>query len=189
MALEYVFLDMDGVTVDWFKGVLNLFEVPTTKEILNEIYFEASGWKSIEDSSFASQYGITNTEVHNRIDALGEVFWIDLEPTPFTPLHIIEDYVRKTDCELVFLTNPGTFLHAVDGKREWLRKNLTVPFKDIFTKEKYLLGYVPNSILIDDYYKMCKPFSETGRVLMYSGYSEHSRDNLKFLLAHEQRKN
>ena len=187
--LETIFLDMDGVSVDWFKGALSLFEVPQTKEILNEVYFEASGWKSIEDASFAVQYGITNSEVHKRIDELEETFWINLEPTPFTPLHIIEDYINKVGCELVILTNPGTFLHAVDGKREWLRKNLSVPYKDIFTKEKYLLGYVPNSILIDDYYKVCQPFSKTGRVLMYSGYSEHSRDNLKFLLTHEQRQN
>ena len=138
-----IYVDMDGVLVDFFGEWTKMMGV--------------SDWKQIKNVDAALQK-IRDTED----------FWINLKPTPNADKLL--GIIKKIKGEYNILSAPMTGDPRVEpSKREWIKKNLTAfpPKKVIITvdKQKYATQAdgTPN-ILIDDFGKNIAKWEASGGV-------------------------
>jgi len=129
-----IFLDMDGVSVDFVKGAL-------TAHNRMDLYGGDVGW--IPDT-----LGLTDAEFWRVINPMGVEFWRGLEPYVwFEALHTRVSALGKT----IFLTKPSRGAESAAGKMLWLQDRFGHEFRDyILTPRKQFCAAWPYSILIDD---------------------------------------
>lgn len=134
-----IYLDMDGVLVDFVRGYLeyNNVDVPNTMK----------SWPK-------NEYKIENvvgSALTVPIDKLPKEFWANLKETPemnTVLLYCLRCFHRNN---LFILTAPTKHRDCVEGKLQWMDKHLKFMPKDkvIFDKDKWKYAN-PTSILIDD---------------------------------------
>ena len=144
--MNRIFLDMDGVLVNWHAGVEKVLGIKFTDEQLIERQIECS-------------LGIEPIKFWKAIDDY-DCFWENLEPYPW----FSELWKKCSDyCETFILSKPHYLSpSSSSGKTRWLQRMLGSEFADcVFTKHKYLCAN-SNSLLIDDHQKMVDEFIAYG---------------------------
>lgn len=142
MASPILYLDLDGVLVDFNRGLLAL---RGSKLITGEIRV----WE------YWTQLGITKEEFWKGTDA---DFWRNLAWTKEGPefLYLVENIFGQEN--IVLLTSPGPIPGSVQGKIDWIEKHMPA------YKNQYLLGAPkdraasPAKVLVDDYNENIKKF-------------------------------
>ncbi|MDY6893935.1 MAG: hypothetical protein SVO01_00735 [Thermotogota bacterium] len=146
-----IFLDLDGVIINWARGVCDWFKIPYQPEKITH-------WNAMPE--------LTNTEPHIFWDSINTPkFWehLDLYPNAI-------DFIEKlrSIAPVVLFTSPA---HNAAGYRQnWIEKYLPEMFYDnlyILTPAKWSCAY-PNRILIDDHHINCKEFIQFGgKAILY----------------------
>ena len=128
-----IFLDLDGVIINWAKGVCNWFNIPYEPE------------KIVSWNSMPKLTKTTNNEFWGKIKT--PVFWENLDF-----YQEAEDFIMelKNYGKVVFLSNPA---YGCAGYRQnWIQNNLP----DFFFKGHYILTSAKwacahaGTVLIDD---------------------------------------
>jgi len=144
-----VFLDMDGVLVDFVGAVASLFGCPRSE-------VESSGDRAYEAA------GVTKQEFWGVIDAAGPEWWEFIEPYPWTG-RLIEACSRAGQV-YVASSPPKKCFGAGSGKMAWLSRFAPQVYKDrkfFLGTDKYLLA-APGRVLVDDDPEKCAAFAAAG---------------------------
>ena len=132
-----IFLDLDGVLVNWSGGLCKLLNIdpydPKAQEILRKDYM-IQGWK----------FGTTE-EVNEAVNNAGYDFWMNLELLPWAQelLNLCKKYGP-----VYFLTSPGPFHAGAHAKLDYIWEHFGST-NYILTSHKYVCS-VDSHILIDD---------------------------------------
>lgn len=154
-----IFLDLDGVIVDWDRGVIEWFG-------LNATHDDITHWGSMYELS-----GMTEHDFWE--DLATPLFWENLMFTP-----IAFDLLKLlTIWKPCLLTSPA--MKTAGWRQNWIQKNLP----SYFHSKRYLIGpgkqycASPDAILIDDYEENIKLFeSWGGRGLLFPQPWNYLRD-------------
>ena len=147
MIIKTIFLDMDGVIVDFHRAVLERHGI---KEVSNP-----HEW----DFLYREDFGMSCEEFWNDKD---DKFWRELD---FTRESVgIFRCLGERDLldRVCLLSQPQR--NAFQGKVDWIRKNL----RQMYSHNQFLLGFAkhwcahPQSLLIDDNEKNCESFAKAG---------------------------
>ena len=135
-----LFLDLDGVLIDWCKGAHEIHEITLDQHVW-QYKLGPEGW------DWHKTVGMTSKELFEPMD---KYFWENLEWTKdgreiFT---LCETMFPDNMC---FLTNPHNPSESIPGRLNWLDANCT-KFKDrtLFGACKFVCAR-PNAVLVDDY--------------------------------------
>ncbi len=145
-----IYIDLDGVLVDWHTAACRLFGVDPA---------------DIEDKSehdICGHLGIDEDTLWDRIDQEGEDFWADLDSYGWA------DQLWKGCCRIAptcLLTSPSRAYFSSAGKHKWVREHLGNTRDFIFTSNKHLLAR-PGRVLIDDYRKNIQLWRQAGGIGM-----------------------
>lgn len=174
---DRVFIDMDGVLVDFIGGVEKLWGIeikshlksseyditPTMNKILGRELTLEEFWKPIQ----------------GNLD-----FWVNLDPLPWYK-DVIASVQNRLDPDWYILSSPHDCVDSYKGKLIWIRNNLGADFdlsKVILTSRKELLAN-HRSILIDDCPANCNSFMNypnQGLAFLFpapnNGLAEFSKD-------------
>lgn len=145
-----IFLDMDGVLVDFVGGALKIHG--WTQEQLRAAMV-------LGEWDLAKPMGLTQDEFWEPINDAGEWFWLLLKPLPW-----ISEMVELTTAlgEWWIVTAPSRDPRSYSGKVKWLQNWFGHDFnRTIFTQDKYLLAK-ENTLLIDDREKTVGKFIRAG---------------------------
>ncbi|MCF8260345.1 MAG: hypothetical protein K9J12_06195 [Melioribacteraceae bacterium] len=138
-----VFLDMDGVSVDFVGGVKNLLGEPG---------------KTLDDWGIEEAYGFNEDGFWEKVDTFE--FWSTLEPYPG-----FDDFYKNLNeivSNVVYCSKPSRHPISASGKLEWMQIRYGKRFRDyILTPQKHYLAK-PNTILIDDKDKNVEDFVNAG---------------------------
>ncbi len=142
-----VFLDLDGVLVDWSSGLCKLLKIdryaPEAQAILRSSS-AIQGWKfgSLQD-------------VDNAVNKAGYNFWMNLEllPWAYKLIALVEEHA-----DLYFLTSPSNFPAAAHAKVDYINQRFGRK-KYIITEHKYVCSR-ENCVLIDDMQKNIDEWSQ-----------------------------
>jgi len=153
-----IFIDMDGVLVDFVGGAADLFN-RDHKELLQN-------WPAGE-YDICKVLDIPTDEFWAEINRHGKGWWEALSPTKEC-FELIE-MVEKIDPEWTVATspsqdpnNPLAEAMAAAGKIAWMQKHLNKGFRRyMIGPAKYLLAG-PDRVLIDDSKKKCMKFWSSG---------------------------
>ena len=154
-----VFLDMDGVITNWYRGFDLLFKDEISgleRDELKEFYRKN---QFVEDCpSRPREYWESWKDRSNENNGQ---WWRDLKPLPWAK----ELYQSLYDCpfveEVAFLTSPGKdYTLCWERKREWLKEHIGTD-NVVITPYKYHCAK-PSAILIDDTQKHVDQFKEHG---------------------------
>lgn len=148
--IEHIFVDMDGVLVDFSSAALRLHGA-------EEIDWPPGEW------DFAKVLGITRGEFWGKIDSLGSAFWANLEPYPWS--EELLDLVAST-APFSILTSPSLSPSCSKGKLLWLaqhmpRRNGRV-FRDFLIGPSKHLVAKDSRVLIDDSDSNAEKFRAAG---------------------------
>lgn len=131
-----IFVDLDGVLVDFEKKLSELLGRPIKK-----------------DEDFGN-----DSKIWAKISRAGIKFWNSMEWMPDG--HDLWDYIKKY--KPTILSSPTNHPSSVEGKKEWLKENLPkVPYIIEHNKTQYAKS---NAILIDDREKNIKKWEEAGGI-------------------------
>lgn len=149
-----IFVDLDGVLVDWAGATLQLGGLnPNDPELQAKLLATNGDVDALLGGS---------DRVHQLIDRQGARFWEHLSMFPWArPLMdaLLKDFSGEMG-HVAFLTKPGRFLGAYEGKRRWQHNNFPdVPL--ILCADKFLCAS-PTSLLIDDVDYQVDPFRHYG---------------------------
>ena len=147
MNIKTIFLDLDGVIVDFHRAVLERHGI---KEVSNP-----HEW----DFLYRKDFGMSCDDFWNDKD---DLFWSELEFTKEAVdiFHCLDE--RDLMDRVCLLSQPQT--HAFQGKVDWIRRNLNL----MFTQKQFLLGLTkhwcahPKALLIDDNEIHCSDFLDAG---------------------------
>lgn len=146
-----IFLDLDGVLVNWSGGVCKLKNIdpysPEAKAKLEKDTF-------LEGSVFG-----TTEDINDAVMSAGYDFWMNLELLPWA--HALVNMCRKYG-EVYFLTAPGLFHAGAHAKLDYIWKHFDSR-NYILTKHKYLCAN-EHCILIDDMKKNIRQWTEAGGI-------------------------
>ncbi|MCA9072771.1 MAG: hypothetical protein KDA84_27800 [Planctomycetaceae bacterium] len=136
--IEHIFLDMDGVLVDFSSAALRLHGV-------EDIEWPRGEW------DFPKVLGISRGEFWSKIDSQGSEFWANLEPYPW--YRELLDLVAEA-APFSILTSPSLSPSCPKGKLVWLSKHMPRRngrvFRDfLIGPAKHLLAK-DSRVLIDD---------------------------------------
>lgn len=143
-----VFLDLDGVLVDFVSGALKSLGITNYKVPPGEYNIEK--WEGVN---------ISTKEFWSAIDKTNEYFWAELPKYPWADelVELCESYGQ-----LFILTSPSRNPYCLAGKMIWVQKNFKkLQRKIILTPHKYLCA-APNRVLIDDSNQKCEDFDAYG---------------------------
>lgn len=167
------FLDMDGVLVDFIKGICEAHE-------RDNPYSDA---KNAGSYWLHKIWGISNTKFWEP--AQDADFWADLDKTPECD-EIISRVEMVFGENVCLLTAPSLAPGCMEGKREWITRNIP-RYRDQFLigSAKEFCGF-PGSYLVDDMEKNIVKFQEAGGngILFprpWNRLHEHSDEPLRFL--------
>jgi 5'(3')-deoxyribonucleotidase len=129
-----IFVDLDGTLTNFIKQVSKVMGKPVKEDLGND------------------------PKVWSAIARAGTKFWSEMEWLPKSDK--LWDELKKFDPTI--LSSPSRHKSSIEGKKEWLEKNLPgVPFIIEQEKEKYA---APDAILIDDREKNIKKWEEKGGI-------------------------
>lgn len=133
-----ILLDMDGVLVDFAKGVFDLTGLPRPERLW---------WDFVPNESWA---------------LMGYDFWAGLDPYPeFT--RIVEAAEEKVGPDNVaLLSSPIETRGCLEGKKEWVRKHLPEYQRRLILAPCKEFCARPQSILVDDYEGNIQKFTQAG---------------------------
>lgn len=161
-----IYCDMDGVLCDFDSRFEHYYGVPPRE------YAKEKGQKAMEEA----------------VDKVGIVYWSKM---PWLKGGR-ELWAKISKYDPIILTSPGKFIHARQGKLEWIKENLSPQPKDIMfanTGKKFeaIKDKTPEeirrSMLIDDYYPNLAPWKEIGGIaITYRSYDQVSAILDKFRL-------
>ena len=138
--LNPIFLDMDGVLVNWSGGLCKLLGIdplhPEAQRILKGTG-KAEGW------AFGPE-----EEVDKAILKAGYDFWFELELMPWA--HDLFEMCQKHG-EVIFLTAPGKFHVGAHAKLDYVKKHFGKT-RTVLTKHKEFCA-APGRVLVDDFGK------------------------------------
>lgn len=160
--MKVVYLDMDGVLVDFSEGVRLL----TGKR--------AEEW----DGELNPKKDGERNEMWARIHEAGEPFWHNLPALPegVALYHIL----RKMGARVVVMTADGGHAVARRGKLAWLEEQLGHVPSVAFVHDgadKAMFAH-RNAVLIDDRKKVTVPFMQNeGQAVLWPGYEEQRDDD------------
>jgi 5'(3')-deoxyribonucleotidase len=150
-----VYVDMDGVLVDFVGGVAQYCNIKICDIPKHEWDFVP--W-------VAKKKGVGESEL---FDMFGSKFWSELQPTP--ECFDLMKYLEKHHVEIRIVSHPWNGASA-KGKNEWLQKH----FPKIHGKHNYHFMYHkeelarPDRILIDDRpSNIVKWYKEGGKVVQW----------------------
>lgn len=142
-----IFLDMDGVCVDFVSAALKLFNSPLQ-------YSQVNIWEMEKLMDISLDY------FWEKVNEAGEHFWVDLKPYSwFQELYDI-CYCKS---EVIFLSSPGRSPTAASGKIKWLHNQFGPDYtRYILTEWKLHVGGA-GDILIDDRESYCSRWGHGDR--------------------------
>lgn len=146
MKYETVFLDMDGVLVDFISGA---HEVHGRKYIHDE--YPRGCW------NICDHWGITDDAFWAGVDGKFD-FWESLQPYPW--LHEVLSLARHAG-PVKLLTSPSKSPLCYYGKRAWCDRHIPKDIELIICKSKHLMA-TPQRLLIDDGDHNVKPWVDKG---------------------------
>ena len=141
-----IFVDLDGVMVDFSKGAHDFFGMDAD-QVMKNTQLKKEFWKRVMQ------------RVKN-----GQPVWGAMDPTP--DAHELWAYVAKYHPTILTATGKTAAEQAVKEKNEWIRKHIGPNIPIIFvTEAKDKAEYAaPNHILIDDQQKAIGPWEAKGGV-------------------------
>lgn len=149
---RHVFLDMDGVIVDFLAGAMKVLNHRYRKKYRPSEYAKLHGRFGINDL-----YGISLKEFWESIES-NPFFWLELNPTPYG-LKLY--YWLSGIAPVTIVTCPSDDPSCAEQKLVWLNSHLGIKPNDVvLCCKKHLLA--GNGILIDDYHKYADEFTAAG---------------------------
>lgn len=151
-----VYLDMDGVLVDFMSGALQL---ATDNDILATglVY---GGWWPRGKKTPTAALGIDSDTFWNKLNMFGPLFWASLDWCPWGKELLAS--LQGEDFEVVLLSSPVGGANSVCGKQLWIERELGIEFHNyIFTSRKELLAS-PKAFLLDDHEENVNTFQRAG---------------------------
>lgn len=146
-----VFLDMDGVLVDFARPAFKLHGV----EYAN--YPVGFGWDIIGAINFISPRPISESEFWGKMD---EYFWATLPKTSLCD-KLVTAAIGYFGVENVAILTSGGSPEAACGKLRWIKHNLPIGMDVLIGASKHLLAG-PSTLLIDDCDAQVDKFRESG---------------------------
>lgn len=134
-----VFLDMDGVLVNFVQGALDhLKSDRCISDVTWNFPVDMFGYKEPYDPEFWKLFAT-------------EEFWANLKWTEEgqSLLRQVEDMVGQKNIGL--LTTPMDIAGCIEGKRTWIKNNLPEYRKQLITTSAKGLFAAPGKILVDDH--------------------------------------
>jgi 5'(3')-deoxyribonucleotidase len=147
-----IFLDMDGVVVDFFSQMCKAHHLDPV---------EAFTRLQPKDWWFTSVLGpLTEGDFWGAINTFGEEFWSEANAYPYA--RQLYDELCKL-APVYFCSHPSLQPNCASGKLKWLQKFLPPARHDdyVFTKHKRYLAK-QNHVLIDDADYNCEHFMDAG---------------------------
>ncbi len=143
-----VFLDLDGVLVDFIGGAFKLHGKSVPLLDVRWGFPEQIGFTGVNDPTFWA--------------GMGHDFWACLEWTPEGKqlLEGIEEFVKPE--QIALMTSLCETVGAVEGKVSWVRRNLPAYTRRLFVGPAKHLAAGPGKILVDDYNENVNRFVEHG---------------------------
>jgi hypothetical protein len=152
-----VFIDLDGVMVDWFGGVADL--IGDDPNIFRDIYLNDPDPKNVVNNL------IQHNNVWTKILAGGPEWWADLDPLPWAAELWATMKTMGKVCVCTSSGNskkyPETAAASSAGKVLWMGKHLDDPNNFAICPRKALLAH-PDAVLIDDFERNIRAFSKAG---------------------------
>jgi 5'(3')-deoxyribonucleotidase len=148
---QIIFLDMDGVLVDFEAGAAALWGLTAG---------ELQAKRTPGTWALPEPLGITTTQFWNKLNEAGEIFWQGLLPMPW---HLeLMHYVEEHSTQWYIVSAPSHSPTSYTGKVKWLKKYFGPRFDRFFlTPHKELLA-ANGRLLIDDNEDNIKKFVEHG---------------------------
>jgi 5'(3')-deoxyribonucleotidase len=151
--LNAIYLDLDGVLVDFLGGLAKVAGVDADRMrasthwwAVNDIISESWG-RPFEEEDFLA-----------LLEKGGHDMWANLEKFPWCD----ELYqMCKSYAPTVIMTKPGAHPSSASGKMEWIQKNLPDVERFAITPCKHHMSH-PGAILIDDNPVGCEKFAQHG---------------------------
>lgn len=146
-----IFIDLDGTTVDWHRGLCQLLGIDPYDREAQEILRSGeniSGWK----------FG-TEEEIEQKIIAAGYDFWYNLKPLPWA-----KDLINlcRIYGDVFFLTSPGKYHEGAHAKLDYIWDKFNSR-NYILTEHKYTCAD-HNHVLIDDLRKNINSWIDFGGI-------------------------
>ena len=146
-----VFLDMDGVLVDFARPAFKLHGI----DYIN--YPPNFGWDIIGAINSVSPHPISELEFWGKMD---EYFWATLPKTRLCD-RLVTAAIDYFEIENVIILTSGGSPEAACGKLRWIKHNLPIGMDVLIGASKHLLAG-PSAILIDDCDAQVNKFREFG---------------------------
>lgn len=136
--IQTVFVDMDGVLVDFVGGVLKSHSLPLSTIKRFEGAYDIAAVLNMKPRDF-----------WRHLDE-DRRFWAELEPTPecFEIMARLESYFDRKDIYL--LSSPAISPDCFSGKAEWVAAHLPTYMNRLFLMNKKHFCAAPGRLLIDD---------------------------------------
>lgn len=138
--IETICLDMDGVLVNWSKGLCNLLQID---------FYREDVVRQLATSMWINGPPIgTAEEIQEKVDNAGYDFWYNLELFPWAIdlFKLCQSLVGEN--QVFFLTSPAKFHAGAHAKLDYLWSKFNSD-NYILTSKKFLCA-APNRLLIDD---------------------------------------
>jgi 5'(3')-deoxyribonucleotidase len=151
--VKHVYVDLDGVLVDFIGGVNMLLDRADTYPM--------------QDVGLHVHYGMPADSFWEQIDRAGHGFWASLSPYFWTE-SLVSNLVRRFGPDNVTIaTSPAWHGSSAHGKISWMHEHLAEHFGVrmfrgfAITPQKHLLAS-PSTLLIDDSKRMVESFRDHG---------------------------
>ncbi len=150
MKIERIYLDMDGVLVDWFGGICDLMQ-------LDRVWLEQF-W--IDGANTEQTLKIDQEHMWNLVNRHGSDWWAHLNPLPWTTELL--GLFAETSAEISILTSPANSDYAATGKIRWLKHYMPYYVDRIhLTAQKHHVAR-EGVLLVDDSDINCERFIAAG---------------------------
>ena len=173
MDIKRIYIDLDGVLADWWGGMLEVIKdkKPTAHDLMVH-------------GARAEEF-LTDGDKHRMWEITRPEWWINLEKLPWC--NEIYDTCINSGLPVYILTSPPK-LHpyrswSLQGKTEWVRRNLSEKQETIFTNSKGLLA-TNECLMIDDLPHNTEPFQN--HILFPQPWNCTTEDELNFLASSRQ---
>jgi hypothetical protein len=135
-----IFLDMDGVVVDFIRPAIRIHSRNPDDVIAN--------WPQGE-FDVASVLGITTREFWAPISAAGWRWWVNLPVLPWAEelMNVVNEFAGE---DWLFASSPSRSPQSASGKVRWLQNRYTESFRSYMLGEHKHLFAKPGHVLIDD---------------------------------------
>lgn len=148
-----LFLDLDGVVVDWLGGSM---------EVCGLSDKEPAAWAWLKaGNKIDSLIPGGRSVLTAKVNEMGPAFWQNLRFLPWGKTLITRLTAEFDDTHnFAFLTSPGPFPLAAQGKLAWLQSHYPND-EMIVCRSKELCAH-PGAFLVDDADYQIKPFMQHG---------------------------